>query len=103
MIDLSTFTYDLVKQHEGSQFRLDFDSGETVMLTLTRVDKLMDKNAHPRMTRDTFALIFTGPLDQFLQQNTYAMQHEVLGAPIVLFIVPVAKNDDGFQYEAVFN
>jgi hypothetical protein len=32
----------------------------------------------------------------------YRMEHDVLGA-LDLFLVPIARDEDGFQYEAVFN
>ena len=52
--------------------------------------------------QEQFALLFRGPLDHFLQQRIYRMEHEKLGA-LDLFLVPVGKDQDGFQYEAVFN
>ena len=50
----------------------------------------------------SFSLLFTGPLNPFLPQRTYVLQHEKLGV-FDLFIVPVGKDQNGFQYEAIFN
>ena len=43
-----------------------------------------------------------GPLDAFLPQATYRLEHEQLGA-LDLFLVPVRKEAAGFLYQAVFN
>ena len=53
-------------------------------------------------TTDSFSLIFAGPLEQFLPQRTYRFEHETLGA-FDLFIVPIGKDQNSFQYEATFN
>jgi hypothetical protein len=55
------------------------------------------------MTRDTYSMVFAGPADIFLPQGTYVMQHDQLGSPLQIFIVPTGKAEDGFRYEAVFN
>jgi hypothetical protein len=52
--------------------------------------------------QEQFALLFRGPLDHFLQQKIYRMEHEKLGE-FDLFLVPVGRDQNGFQYEAVFN
>lgn len=49
-----------------------------------------------------FSLIFRGPGDAFLPQSTYRMEHDEMGA-FDLFIVPVGKDNQGFQYQAIFN
>jgi hypothetical protein len=37
-----------------------------------------------------------------LGQGVYPLDHEAMGA-FELFLVPVGKNERGYQYEAVFN
>ncbi|HEX8152572.1 MAG TPA: hypothetical protein VF698_05575 [Thermoanaerobaculia bacterium] len=102
MVDLSTFTYEQMLGQVGSRFRIDFNNAPTVTLELVRVDRLMDKHTHPRLVRDTFALVFLGPVEPLLAQQMYYMQHEVLGAPLPIFIVPISKDAEGVRYEAVF-
>ena len=51
---------------------------------------------------ENFSLLFAGPANQFLAQGTYAFEHEQLGN-FDLFIVPVAREQDSVQYQAVFN
>lgn len=52
--------------------------------------------------QEQFSLIFKGPDNPVLAQNTYNLKHEYLGE-LQLFLVPVARDDFGTQYEVVFN
>lgn len=51
---------------------------------------------------ERFAIYFQGPGDLYLPQSTYRIEHDALGA-LDIFIVPVGKKNDQFQYEAVFS
>ena len=53
-------------------------------------------------TFESFALLFEGPADQSLSQQTYRFSHERLGS-FDLFIVPVSAERNARQYEAIFN
>jgi hypothetical protein len=104
LIDLKQFTYELVKPHEGSEFRLDFEDGTTVTLLLKSVSLLKEKHANARMTRDAFSMAFDGPASPYLPQKMYLMQHAELGSPLGIFIVPLEKMENGlYRYEAIFN
>jgi len=59
-----------------------------------------DRGSNPR--QEQFALLFRGPLDPFLPQHLYAVEHDELGQ-FALFLVPVARDEQGYSYEAVFN
>jgi hypothetical protein len=48
-----------------------------------------------------FALLFQGPVKPSLPQATYQVTHAAIGTQH-LFLVPVAKTKEGYQYEAVF-
>ncbi|HKO59362.1 MAG TPA: hypothetical protein VJ276_26075 [Thermoanaerobaculia bacterium] len=100
-MDLSELTYDNVLPHVGSTFRIDFPE-RPVELKLTRVDHLREKHTSKRLFRDSFALVFTGPADVMLQQGMYPMHHPTLGGELQIFIVPVGRDEEGVQYEAVF-
>ena len=52
--------------------------------------------------QEAFSVIFHGPADQFIQQGIHKLRHTMLGE-LEIFLVPIAKDGDGFQYEAVFN
>ncbi len=49
-----------------------------------------------------FSLLFRGPHEPLLPQQTYPFAHNQLGA-FDLFIVPIKRDADGLYYEAVFN
>lgn len=51
--------------------------------------------------QEQFSIVFRGPLDAFLTQRTYRMEHPRMGT-IELFLVPVKRDQDGFYYEAAF-
>jgi hypothetical protein len=50
----------------------------------------------------SFSLLFRGGPHFQLRQHIFALDHPALGT-LDLFLVPVAREPDGFRYEAVFN
>ena len=50
----------------------------------------------------SFSLFFRGGPHFLLQQHTFTLDHPALGT-LDLFLVPVARDPEGFRYEAVFN
>jgi hypothetical protein len=52
--------------------------------------------------QEQFSLLFRGTPDVSLSQGMYKMEHEKMGTSD-LFLVPIARNQDGFYYEACFN
>lgn len=51
---------------------------------------------------ESFELVFRGPLSPALAQGLYPFDHPKLGRH-ELFIVPIARDAQGVEYEAVFN
>lgn len=49
-----------------------------------------------------FSLMFRGPVQPMLEQATYTLEHPVLGA-LAIFLVPIGRNAQGVQYQALFN
>lgn len=68
---------------------------------LERVVPVME-NARARLTRQPFSLFFRGPLQPHLPQMTYTLTNPGFDEPLTIFLVPVGRNADGFEYEAVF-
>jgi hypothetical protein len=62
----------------------------------------MRSSALPGQVRDAFSLLFRHEAAVVFPQRTYAMKHRVLGE-FGIFLVPVARDRDGFIYQAVFN
>jgi len=81
----------------NTPFRVRLTPEQTFALTLTRTQ------AHTSTPRqEQFSVFFSGPPDQLLPQRIYHLEHETLGA-LDLFLVPIGRDQEGFQYEAVFN
>ena len=49
-----------------------------------------------------FSLMFRGPAQPVLQQAIHTLEHAVLGT-LVIFLVPVGRDAQGVQYQAIFN
>lgn len=80
----------------GTVFRVQVDDERWVEVTLVEVE-----HADRRPGWETFSLLFVGPRDSF-PQATYAVKHGALGS-FPLFLVPIATDEGGQRYEAVFN
>lgn len=59
-----------------------------------------DRGSSPH--QEQFAILFRGPLEPALGQGLYQMEQDRLGS-FDMFIVPVARDAQGYQYEAIFN
>jgi hypothetical protein len=51
---------------------------------------------------EPFSLIFQSPKDAMLQQGMYSLAHAAL-SELAIFIVPIGVNEEGVQYQAIFN
>lgn len=95
---LEHLTMESLSAQLNTKFRLSLEPEKPVEIELVEVQ------AHDDVKGQTerFAALFRGPLDYFLPQRTYQMEHEQLGN-FELFIVPIRKDDAGIYYEAIFN
>lgn len=80
-----------------TRFRIRGVTGQSVEIELIEL-----REGRSSARQEQFALIFRGPADSFLGQGTFDVAHPVMGA-FPLFLVPTAREADGFRYEAVFN
>lgn len=78
-------------------FRVFVDDTNTIEAELVEVS---EQKLSPRQER--FAIVFRGPNDNFLGQGTRRFSHQQMGE-FELFLVPISKDDQGTNYEAVFN
>ena|SRR5262249_46094495 len=96
----ATLTEAEFSKHLNTTFHVATKEQPTDLeLTLVK-GYLTQEHEEPGMER--FSVFFSGPVDRFLSQGIYSLEHEVMGA-FELFLVPIAQNEKGFQYEAVFN
>jgi hypothetical protein len=81
------------------------EAGEAGRLGLELIEcRLQDPDApaqDPSGTRAPFTLVFRGPAEPLLAQRIYRFEHASL-EPMEIFIVPIARDQAGTSYEAVF-
>lgn len=91
-----TFNHESLAGQLNTKFALA-DAAQPFELELVEVTE-------PTVTASQtfFSLFFLSSGDFMLPQGTYRMNHEQLGE-IEVFLVPTAREADGYKYEAVFN
>ena len=91
-----TFNHESLAGQLNTKFALA-DAAQPFELELVEVTE-------PTVTASQtfFSLFFLGRGNLLLPQGTYRMTHEQLGE-IEVFLVPTAREADGYKYEAVFN
>ncbi|HXD31206.1 MAG TPA: hypothetical protein VN643_08820 [Pyrinomonadaceae bacterium] len=97
---MATLTEQEFSKHTNTDFRVKLDTPEPINLRLVEVKGYAKKDEeHGGMER--FSLFFTGPAT-VLPQKTYSLSHDEMGE-FELFLVPIAREGEGFRYESVFN
>jgi hypothetical protein len=101
---LDQLTIETFEPHVGSTFWLHTQN-ETgrhkIQLRLERAAKVMESEA-ARLPRNPFSLYFLGPGSIYLEQKIYHLTHDAFPDGLDIFLVPVGKDANGYQYEAVF-
>jgi hypothetical protein len=87
-------------QHVGTKFHLKAEQGE-IKLELIEVKGYVSQEIE-QGGMERFSVFFAGPGDPFLLQKVYRLEHELMGE-FEIFLVPVAGDEKGYRYEAVFN
>ena len=80
----------------GTAFAVEA-GGARHLLTLAAAEPLADSGREG----GAFRLEFRGPADPILPQATYAFAGGD-GDPLEIFIVPIARDENGTRYEAIF-
>ncbi len=62
----------------------------------------LQSGAVPRATRAPFSLLFRNQSPVLFPQRTYSMTNATVGS-FAIFLVPVARDRDGYLYKAIFN
>lgn len=84
-------------EHLNTTFQVCLDDENTIDTKLIEVSDLL---LSPRQER--FAIVFRGPNETLLGQGSRRFVHDQLGE-FELFLVPISQDDQGANYEAVFN
>jgi len=85
----------------NTKFHVRVDAPRPIELELVEV-KGWRGNTDAQREMERFSVFFKGPADILMPQNVYPLEHEQLGT-FDIFLVPVARDESGFAYEAVFN
>jgi hypothetical protein len=95
-VELVTATFE---DHVGETFAATPTyAGAPLELALTSCVE----SPHARADHPAFSLFFDGPGSERLEQQIFTLQHPEFGE-FDLFLVPVAKTETGFTYQAVIN
>lgn len=86
--------------HLNQTFMVDIEQVHTPFV-LVEVRPLQSRPVHG-MVREPFSLLFRNEAAVVFAQRTYAMSKPGLGE-FGIFLVPVARDKDGFIYQAIFN
>ncbi|MDQ6651881.1 MAG: hypothetical protein M3Y84_03965 [Acidobacteriota bacterium] len=88
-------------QYLNTKFHVQLEAGPQIELELVEVKGYLNK-PHEQRGMERFSLFFSGPRDPHLPQGTYTLVREQTDK-FEIFLVPIAQNEHGFRYEAVFN
>ena len=98
---LDSITYENFKELLHSKFQVQGSAG-SVELELIEANGKPAEAVKTQLPVGNFSLLFAGPTNSFLPQQTYQFTHEKLGT-FDLFIVPIGKDQNGYRYQAIFN
>ena len=94
---IEKLTKEIFAESVNTKFRVYPEPSRAVEIELVQLTEGVSTPTH-----EQFSLLFQGPQTHFLPQMTYHVEHDRLGE-FDLFLVPVGRAQDSFQYEAVFN
>lgn len=95
---LDKLTKETFEARKGEAFKLTDEAAGEVELKLAEVQGTGLQGKAPR---EQFSLHFHGPPEPVLPQQIYRLENAEMGA-LDIFLVPVARDDEGTTYEAVF-
>ncbi len=104
---LEKLTIEEFSKHLNNKFNIQYETGKgetdiigSMEAELVEVSKLGERQADEDQ-RQSFSVIFRGPVEPVLPQRVYSLEHEGLGK-LDLFLVPIGPDEKGMLYQAVF-
>ena len=94
---LNSLSMEIFSGLKNTAFHLYSGAVKIVKVELVEVKAL---KVRPKL--NAFSLVFKGPADLALAQNTYKVRHKELKT-FKLLVVPVKRDESGVYYEAIFN
>jgi hypothetical protein len=104
-VSLDGVSVELWTELTNTVFQVADQKSQPIRLTLAKVvqgPNQLPSAAGKGTGLESFSLVFSGPSDRLLTQQTYKFEHDRLGC-FDLFIVPIGRTSAGCEYEAVFN
>jgi hypothetical protein len=101
---LYSLTADSFAPYVGTQFPFSLNRFKTVQMKLVKVEDLRPAAVKESKIggKDCFSILFQGPSNLPLKQDSYRLKHPALGE-ITLLVVPVYASQSGLFYEAIIN
>jgi hypothetical protein len=104
-MNLGEITLETAQPLLGTLFQVTTEDGNTVELKLIEATPFELPKRPARGSKQPkrlpFSLYFLGPREPMLPQNMYDFRGAAAELPN-LFIVPIGRDDEGTEYEAVF-
>ncbi|MCP5052925.1 MAG: hypothetical protein GY940_37500 [bacterium] len=91
-VDINKLKKDDFDTHLNTDFEIHFENGDMIAIKLEEVADESKEYA------EIFSLIFKGPEDKPLPQQTYLLKHAKMGE-LALFLVPIGPS----HYQCLFN
>ena len=98
---LDSLTSDTFANLVGQTFRMRVDPATVLDVELTEVTPRTHEPSASEGRRQQFSIVFRVPGAEAYPQGTFTFDHESIGT-LDLFAVPVAQDERGIYYEAVF-
>ena len=90
-------THEAFSKNLNTKFQVQLDETNYIDVELEHASEL---KVYPH--QEEFSIVFLGPIETFLGQGVHSFKHDQIGQ-FELFIVPIAQDEKGFHYQAVFN
>lgn len=101
MTDLSTITLEDFEPCLGQTFHVPLENADGIELELIQVKPLGAADSKAQV-RQSFSLLFRGPLQPMVGQQVLKFENSTLGE-LELFLVPIGPDDVGMLYDVTFN
>lgn len=98
---MELLTLDHFARHVDQTFSAVINDGE-IPFVLVEARALDPARVLPGAARAPFSLLFRNASAFLFPQQTYLMRHEDVGE-VGIFLVPIAREQAGFLYQAIFN
>jgi len=102
-MDLGTLTIENAQALTGTSFQLTLPDGRTTGVKLEEAVayNIRQRRRGPEPKRTPFSLLFLGDPAVLLPQGMYTISSESLTLEGI-FLVPVARDEEATEYEAIF-